>query len=245
MTKSTVIVIPGLFGGVSKKYYRPLAKMLGSDDFLLLRAGSDWEPKDIAKRIRQIEGHKILICLSCGAIVGNILATDDDVEVYYICPYIGVNFINRKEKICVYKLRHFFRGLASVLMAITKPFKWHRWYPLYGGTKPDGWFLSVYAICKQFKYAFGEIQDINTVDGTILSYGDNVVEPTAAIKTSSNVIVAMTAGKSGPSHVNLRAEGEKFGAIRSDVSDTDANMSEDAEAYLTAFAEIITRRPQD
>ena len=83
------------------------------------------------------------------------------------------------------------------------------------------------------------------MDGTILSYGDNVVEPTAAIKTSGNVIVAMTAGKSGPSHVNLRAEGEKFGAIRSDVSDTDANMSEDAEAYLTAFAEIITRRPQD
>ena len=47
----TIVVIPGLFGGVSKKHYRPLAEMFGSEDFLLFRAGADWEPMNIAEQI--------------------------------------------------------------------------------------------------------------------------------------------------------------------------------------------------
>ena len=235
----TIVVIPGLFGGVSKKHYRPLAEMFGSEDFLLFRAGADWEPMDIAEQIREIDGYKVLVCLSCGAIIGNLLANDSDTEVYYICPYVGADFINREKKAYVYRMRHLFGAVASVLVVVTRPFKNHRWYPLYGGTKPDGWFLSIYAICKQLKYAFSDVPTVNRVDGLVLSYGDSVVEPTMAIRTSSNAVVAKTACGKYPAHVNLRDEGEKFGSTN--ISQN-GRLSEDAKAYLSAFGNMLNQR---
>lgn len=234
--KNTVIIVPGLFGGIASKYYKPLAKMLGSDDFLLFRAGADWEPDEIADEIRQIEGAKKVVCLSCGAMIGNLLAGEKNTMVFYICPYIGADFINRNRT--AYALRRFYRILASVAMAVSRPFMRHRWYPLFGGTKMDGWFLSTYAICKQLKYAFSKTPSISRVDGVIYSYGDKFVEPNVASAMSLNAVVARTASGEGPAHINLRHKGEKFGSTARADS---AELSDDAVAYIAAFSQMLKR----
>lgn len=232
-----LIIVPGLFGGLARRYYQPLAALLGHDDFLLFRAGTDWDPASMAAEIRQLKGHKQVVCLSLGAMVGNLLADDEDTEVFYLCPYLGTDFINRRQKGYAIRFQRLFKALATALAVIAKPFRRHRWYPLWGGTKPDGWFLSVYAICEQLKYAFSETPAINLVDGVVYSYGDSVVEPTAASITSFNSVEAKTADGKGPSHANLREEGESFGSTTADHG----NLSSDAEAYLAAFADMLAQ----
>lgn len=256
-----VIIVPGLFGGLSYEHYRPIANLFKTENYNVVRPGRDWNPVGIAADIKQLSGHKTVVCLSLGAIIGDLLAGDENITVYYVCPYLGASFINRREKTYAHRLRRVFRTTASVLMKLVSPFKWHRWYPLFGGTKPDGWFLSAYAIFEQLWYAFRETPEFNLVDGTVLSLGDEVVEPREAAKTSKNVVKAWTVSGTAPSHVNLRREGEKFGRRASKTAREKAKMetkfktlaeltrvlepdplSEDAKAYLSALSELIEKK---
>lgn len=233
--KDAIIVVPGLFGGLASKYYKPLAKLLGSDQFLLFRAGSDWEPSKIAADIKRIEGKKKVICFSCGAMIGNLLADDTNIDVFYVCPCLGREFL-RGKLLCA--LSPALRVLAFIFMGISKPFAQHRWYPLWGGTKLDNWFLSLYAISKQFSYIFDRAPLAKSVNGVIYSTGDKIINPTAVAKIFPNAIAAWTTDQKGPEHINLREDGEKFGSA---ATSQNGNLSNDAIAYLTAFRSLIKR----
>lgn len=232
-----IIVVMGLFGGLAKQYYAPLAEIFGQTDFEIFRAGADWNPAEIANKIRQIKGEKVVICLSLGAMVGNIVANDEKTDVYYICPFLGYEFNRRAYR---RKLRVFFRGLAAVCMAITKLFEWHRWYPPFGGTKPDGHFLSAYAICRQLWYSFGKTPEVNQASGVIYSEGDTTVDPEVIKKYFPGAIVAKRADGGEPYHANFREEGRSFGKAK-----TTAGVSvigEDAKAYASALAQSFVKR---
>lgn len=233
--KDAIIVVPGLFGGLASKYYTPLTKLLGSDQFLLFRAGADWNPNAIAADIKRIEGKKKVICFSCGAMIGNLLTEDKDTDVFYICPCLGREFLRGR---LLHILSPALRILAFIFMGISKPFAQHRWYPLYGGTKLDNWFLSLYAISKQFSYIFDKTPSIKSVNGVIYSTGDRVINPTAVAKMFPRAIAAWTTDQKGPEHINLREDGEKFGST---TTSQNGNLSSDAKAYLNAFQSLIKR----
>lgn len=233
----TIIIVPGLFGGLSKKSYMPLAKTFGAKDFLLFRAGADWNPEAIAMDISNISGHKIVICLSCGALIGNLLAGHPGTEVFYMCPCLGRDFLRNK---VIRRLSPFLRIISLVFMAITKPLAWHRWYPLYGGTKPDGWHLSLYAIIKQFAYILSKTPLIKPVSGVVYSLGDNSIDPNSVLAAFPDAVSAWTVDHNSPAHINLRSEGSQFGHIGTDQSD---KPGRDAEAYIEAFRKILSKRP--
>lgn len=231
-----VFIVPGLFGGLAKKNYEPLAELFGTKKFEIIRAGSDWRPQRLANIIRQNEEEKVVVCLSLGATVGNLLANDSKTTVYHICPFIGNGF-NRR--VYPQKLRLLFRGLAFVCMAITKPFKNHRWYPLFGGTRPDGHFLSLYAIFQQLWYSFDKTPEIYQVAGVVFSDGDKTVSPEIVKKRFQNTIVAKRADGKNPSHCNFRKKNEKFG--KKSRAKASEELGEDAKAYILALSSLIKR----
>lgn len=237
-----VIIVLGLFGGIERRYYQTLAKACGSDgkDFLILRAGSDWNPQEMAEKIRQIEGRKRVICLSLGALVGNIIAGDTDTEVYYMCPYLGAEFMNRANCSIQFTFRHVLRALACILVAVTWPFKWHCWYPLWGGCRPDKEFLSLYAVFKQLRDVCSAAPKIIPVDGVVYSLGDTFVEPEMAKKTAKRRFVVKWKNGGGPSHCKLSEK--EFGAIKA-VSN-DEELGNEGKAYIRAFSMMLSKKPR-
>lgn len=230
-----VIIIPGLFGGLERRYYVPLAGIFGQTDFEIFRAGADWNPAKIANSIRQIGGKKVVICLSLGAMVGNMVANDKDTDVYCVCPFLGNEFNRRTYP---RKLRVFFRGLAVICMIIAWPFKWHRWFPLFGGTRPDGHFLSVYAIFQQLWYSFRKTpKEIRNFSGVVYSRGDTTVDPGTIKNYFPNAIAAKRPNGEDPRHSNFRGDGDKFGKAKVAVSGN--GVGEDAKAYIAALSSLL------
>lgn len=143
MKKDKLIIVMGFLGGTKRSHYKPLidmvlrsTKAIGSKyynfDFetIYFIPDSDWDPDRIADAIADMNGdHKVVVCLSCGAIVGNKVAAKrhTNVDVYYICPVLGREFLAFRQKWLISIIRLF----VGLFMLLAMPFKRHMWRPLF------------------------------------------------------------------------------------------------------------------
>lgn len=250
MRKDKLVIVMGFLGGTKRSHYKPMiddvlrsTKAIGSKyydfDFetIYYLPDSDWNPDRIADAIVDMNGdHKVVICLSCGAIVGNKVAAKrhTNVDVYYICPVLGREFLAFRQK----WLLGLLRPIIGLLMLVSMPFMKHQWWPIFGGTKPDGNFLSIYAILKQLWYVFRQSgRIIKDVDGVIYSAGDRTVDNDMVVKTFKNHVEAIGTYRP-PLHANFRPNNIKR-FERNAQYGVENGRSNDAEAYTDALSELI------
>lgn len=238
-----IYLVPGALAGTEQKFYQPLVDVIidnyGRWPVENLRAGEDWDPQEFANQIRNDGAEKkVLICISLGALVGNIVANDEDTDVYYVCPYLGVDSVRKNAAVCI------FRGVISltmsVIMFISKPFKKHRFWPLFGGTKPDGWFLSIYAIARQYKAAATNAHiKKNKVDGVVYSLGDKIVDPEVAASLTNYAAGASRGSGEYPKHANFRPDKVGRFLLRAFSKPPISSYSSDGDAYRKAFSSVV------
>jgi hypothetical protein len=242
--RGKIFLVPGALAGTEQRFYQPLIDVIKSSygDWPVenLRAGEDWNPAEFASQIRKDDAEKkVLICISLGSLVGNILANDEDTDVYYVCPYLGVDSVRRNSAVSIF--RGVINVLMSIIMFISKPFKKHRFWPLFGGTKPDGWFLSIYAIARQYKAASTNAGITkNKVDGVVYSLGDKIVDPDIAASLTNYAAGAMRGSGDYPKHANFRPDKVGRFLLRAFSKKPLSNYSSDGEAYRKAFSSVVS-----
>lgn len=247
MENKELYVIKGFLGGTQNRYYddtmNAIAEKYHCNSICYIVPETDWNPEAIANEIARINSDKIVVCLSCGAVVGNMLARMKirgevlgDMKIFYICPVVGRESLTLYEKPIMRPLMSLVFVLVLILRMLSKPFKWHLWYPLFGGTKPDGNMMSIYAVLTQLWYCLHSGSIVYDVDGVVCSPIDKTASLHRIRENFINIIVAIRTDGEYPLHVNFRPDKMKrFKKYNKEEYFSDNILSIDGEAYKKAI----------
>ena len=112
---------------------------------------------------------------------------------------------------------------------------------MFGGTKPDGWFLSIYAIARQYKAAATNARiKKNKVDGVVYSLGDKIVDPDVAASLTNYAAGASRGSGEYPKHANFRPDKVGRFLLRAFSKPPVSSFSSDGDAYRKAFSSVVT-----